>query len=169
MRQPDFGHPTAIYKSTRGSLEINRTRYRFLTDLYILSDKMVDVRAKDHAIKLISDLLSRDIVKLSGHISEELVEMITTIWDVTLVDAPIRDLLVNSVVDSVANVSEGLHEKLKCLSDAPPDFLVSVIEASAKSHLSGRWYSDKYVRSITPAPDEGMYGLRPDLDNSWGT
>lgn len=162
MHQADSGHPNAIYNSISKTVVINRMRYRFLTKLYFLSDKMVDVQAKDHAVEVISELLSRDFIKRSENFSKELVEMITTVWVNTPVDAPIRRLIVDSVARGVP-LRPGHFTQF---SDAPPDFLVSVIEAlgdlmrldKADPSLSTLGLGD-YMQSVTPQakPDPQKY------------
>jgi hypothetical protein len=122
MHQAVTDIPSTVCTST-GYQEGDRKLYRFLTDVYILSDKMIDDQAKNHAIKVIFELL----LSKENTISKEMVEMITAIWETTPVDAPIRRLLVDFVAQSHLRVPMSV-DNFGHLSDAPPAFLVSIIK-----------------------------------------
>lgn len=104
----------------------------------MLADRMIDVHAKNHVTTAVFQRLKTSVVPLGFDVCDELADMITMIWHVTSQNAPVRQLLVDSIADFRTRDCFGTKTEplgnMDCLSKTPSEFLSLVIAALIRKH-----------------------------------
>jgi hypothetical protein len=129
----------------------------------VLADKMIDVYAKNQAVEAIYNLVNVYIVPSKRNVCDGFAEMITAIWTVTTQEAPVRKLLLHSVIyvqadmnryNKGADFAPQIESLTSSLSNTPSGFLSTVVAAligdttQSRSHTRLPGASSAYLEQI---------------------